>query len=114
MLNGYMYNLTNPLYGEDIGMATLNCMYPPVLTGMPQTYLPGVTMYSGQPMADSYETKKQSKEKAVLKTILAGAVIAGLGFLGIKKGIIKAQKIWDSIKGFFGGKSPKPPVSPSP
>ena len=28
MFNGYMYNVVNPLYGEDIGTAQIKRMYP--------------------------------------------------------------------------------------
>lgn len=121
MFNGYMYNIVNPLYGEDIAAAQLKMMYPTnidPITGMVQTYLPGVTMNSGQPMADSYVTPKQRNEKAVIKTILAGLVVAGLGILGLKKGsaltksaiskIISPFKgVWKSITSFFG-KKPTP------
>ena len=128
MLNGYMYNLTNPLYGEDIGMSAVNTMYPTnidPLTGMPQTYLPGITINSGQPMSDSYVTQKQRNEKAFIKTAIAGLVLVGLGFLGIKKGSTLTKNaisnitapfksVWKGIKNLFGGKTPTPPVSPNP
>ena len=122
MFNGYMYNLVNPLYGEDIAAAGINRMFPTnidPLTGMPQNYLPGVTINSGQPMADSYITPKQRNEKAVIKTILGGLVLAGLGFWGLKKGsaftkgaiskiISPFKSVWKSITGLFGKKAPIP------
>ena len=115
MFNGYMYNVVNPLYGEDIGTAQIKRMYPTSIdpiTGMPELYMNGVTMNAGQPLVDSFETPKQQREKAVIKTILAGLVLAGLGFLGIKKGsaITKSllskvtspfKSVWTKLKGLF-------------
>lgn len=111
----YGFNsLANPFFCEDIGMSMMNRMYPTTINPLygPDLYMSGVAMNSGQPMVDSYETSKQKREGGIIKTIAAGLILAGLGFLGIKKGSALTKKAisgmtspfksaWQSLKGLF-------------
>lgn len=104
MNNGFMYNLSNPAFTEDIGMAQVARMYPTnidPLTGLSNNFLPGVYLYSGQPMNDSYITPKQKSEGNIIKTAIAGIILAGLGFIGVKKGAAWTRHILSNITSPF-------------
>ena len=120
MNNGFMYNFGNPAFTEDIGMAQIARMYPTnidPLTGLSPNFLPGVNLYPGQPMTDSYMTPKQKFEGNIIKTVVAGIILAGVGFLGVKKGAVWTRQIlskitspftngWQRLKNLFSHNTP--------
>ena len=83
------YGLYNPAFTEDIGMSSINRMYP--AGGNTEDFRIAGTDFSNidiqhRLMTDTAEFKNKQKNKNILSGILIGACVLGLGALGYKFG----------------------------
>jgi hypothetical protein len=100
MFDSVKYNLTNPVFTEDIGEASLNRMFP---STNPNIYNDDMDFgnLSMQSPLDADKVEFQSKKKSHKKTWKTVLIIAGtiaLGLLGFKYGKKVGSTIWSKIK----------------
>jgi hypothetical protein len=103
MFDSVKYNLTNPVFTEDIGEANMNRMLPlaPSTVYGGRMYFSGITsnMSLNSPLdSDKVELQSKQKSKKSLKTILTIVGLGVLGILGLKYGKNIGRTVWNKIK----------------
>jgi hypothetical protein len=99
LFDSVKYNLTNPVFTEDIGESYMNRMFP-MTSGISGGGMDFDDL-SMQPQlkSDKVEiTSKKQKNKKTWKTIFIIAGVALLGVLGFKYGKKFGSTIWNSLK----------------
>jgi hypothetical protein len=100
MFDSVKYNLTNPVFTEDIGEANLNKMFPVSSSNMYGEDMDLGNLSMQSPL-DADKVEIQSKKKSNKKTWKTVLIIAGigiLGFLGFKYGKKAGSTIWNKLK----------------
>ncbi len=114
MFDSSMYNLSNPMMTEDIGLANLDRTLP-MAPGFLCGYVPGITgsmdniKLQGPLTNDELLITQKQKDKKAWKTVFSIAGLALAVGLGVKYGKKGLSACWNAIKNVFSKIKPKKP-----
>lgn len=97
MDNSILYGLRNPAMTDDIGMTMIERQFPTTISPINPMPSDGGMINPGQPLADTYQSKRQ-KEYSIIKKVLVGLVVLALGIFGLKKGSKLVKQAYNYVK----------------